>query len=212
MDTPLDLDSIDTVLATTRSVRRKLDFERPVSPALIRECINLATQAPTGAVAGESWRFMVVVDAQRKRALADLYGEVLEEFVVQRGLEVKPTQRALVARLHQIPAMILVCVDAPPPEPHVAAQVAFYGSILPAAWSLMLALRARRIGSTWTTLLSSRQQAVADILGMPHPAVSTVMLPVGHMQGAKLRKADRLDAAEVTYWDEWGNLQAPVDP
>ncbi|MEQ9002947.1 MAG: nitroreductase family protein, partial [Pseudomonadales bacterium] len=157
---PIDLDSVDTVLATARSVRRKLDFERPVERQVILDCIDIATQAPTG-LGGESWRFLVVTDGARKQALADLYGAVLDDLARSRGLEVKPTQRALVERLHEIPAMILVCTTAAVPGEGVAGQVAYYGSILPAAWSLMLALRARGLGATWTSLLSSRQQEVA---------------------------------------------------
>ncbi|HEY5646854.1 MAG TPA: nitroreductase family protein [Pseudomonadales bacterium] len=201
--TMIDLDSVDTVLATARSVRRKLDFERPVPKQLLLECIDLATQAPTG-LGGESWRFLVVTDPEKKRALAGVYGAVLDELAGARGLEVKPTQRALVRRLHEIPAMILVCTVAEQPGVEIARQVAFYGSVLPAAWSLMLALRARGLGATWTTLLSSRQQEVSAILGIPRSVVNTVMLPVGYTKGATLRRAERLAAEQVTFWDRWG--------
>ncbi len=71
----------------------------------------------------------------------------------------------------------------------------------------MLALRTRNLGSTWTSLLSSRQAEVAGILKIPSEVVQTVMLPVGYMKGAKLRKANRLDAHEVTFWNQWGNEQ-----
>ena len=202
----IDLDSVDTVLATARSVRRKLDFERPVPRQVILDCINIATQAPTG-LGGESWRFLVVTEAQRKQALATLYGLVLEELATARGVEIKPTQRALVERLHEIPAMILVCTTADGPSEEIAGQVAYYGSVLPAAWSLMLALRARQLGSTWTTLLSSRQQEVAEILAIPTSVVNTVMFPVAYTKGATLRRAERLEAREVTFWDDWGSKE-----
>ncbi len=200
----LDLASVDAVLSTARSVRRKLDFDRAVEPETIFECVNIATQAPTG-LGGESWRFLVVTEPDRKRQLADLYRAVLTDLARQRGIEVKATQQALVDRLHEIPAMIFVCTTAEKPGAEIAGQVAYYGSILPAAWSLMLALRARNLGATWTTLLASRQQEVAAILGMPDGVVQTVMLPVAYTKGAKLRKADRLDATHVTYWETWGN-------
>jgi hypothetical protein len=54
--------------------------------------------------------------------------------------------------MHDFPLLILVCIEGRPEALSVAQQVAFYGSVLPAAWSLMLALRARGLGSTWTTL------------------------------------------------------------
>ena len=204
MNEPLHLASVDAVLSTARSVRRKLDFDRAVEPEAIYECVNIATQAPTG-LGGESWRFMVVTDADKKRRLAALYKEVLTDLARQRGIEVKATQQALVDKLHEIPAMIFVCTTAERPGQEVAGQVAYYGSILPAAWSLMLALRARNLGATWTTLLSSRQREVAAILDMPDGVTQTVMLPVAYTKGAKLRKADRLDATQVTFWDTWGN-------
>lgn len=199
----IHLDSVDTVLATARSVRRRLDFEREVPRQVIVDCIDLATQAPTG-VGGESWRFVIVQDADRKRALSALYREVLDELADVRGVPIKATQRALADRLEDIPAMIFVCSVAATPSPEIARQVAYYGSILPAAWSLMLALRARGLGATWTTLLSSRQREVAGILEMPESAVNTVMLPVGYTKGAKLAPAARQPAREVTYWDAWG--------
>ena len=134
----IDLSSVDTVLATARSVRRRLDFEREVPAEVILDCIDIATQAPTG-LGGESWRFVVVTEQARKQALSTLYGDVLDELATARGVPIKTTQRALVDRLHEIPAMILVCTVAEGPSEEIAGQVAYYGSILPAAWSLMLA-------------------------------------------------------------------------
>lgn len=199
----IDLGSVDTVLATARSVRRKLDFARPVPREVILECIEIAIQAPTG-LGGESWRFLVVEAPMKKQAIARIYGAVLDELAQSRGVEIKPTQRALVDRLHEIPVMILVCTVADGPSEEIAGQVAYYGSILPAAWSLMLALRARDLGATWTTLLSSRQREVADVLDIPESVVNTVMLPVGYTKGAVLKRADRLAARQVTFFDRWG--------
>lgn len=199
----IDVASVDTVLATARSVRRRLDFERPVPREVILECIDVATQAPTG-LGGESWRFVVVTAPDKKQAIAAIYAEVLDELARARGVDVKPTQKALVARLHEIPAMILVCSIADGPSTEIAGQVAYYGSVLPAAWSLMLALRARDLGTTWTTLLASRQAEVAEILGIPDSVVITVMLPVGYTKDARLKRADRLAAETVTFWDGWG--------
>lgn len=202
----LDIESVDHVLSTARSVRRKLDFSRPVEPEVLFECINVCTQAPTG-IGGESWRFMVVTDSDKKLRLANVYRTVITDLQQARRLEIKPTQQALMDRLHEIPAMIFVCSIGVPPGPEIPAQVGFYGSVLPSAWSLMLSLRARNLGSTWTSLLASRQAEVGAILEVPEGVVQTVMLPVGYMKGAKLRKADRMDARKVTYWNQWGNDQ-----
>lgn len=199
----LDLASIDLVLSTTRSVRRNLDFEREIDPALIMECIDLATRAPTG-IPGQNWRFVLVADAAQKARLAALYESTLYEYVERRGISLKATQKALVARLHEMPLLICVCAIGEPPGDAAGEQVAFYGSILPAAWSLMLALRARGLGATWTTLLSARQQEVREILAMPSDAMLTVMLPVAHMRGARLSPAERLSASEVCFRNAWG--------
>ncbi len=198
----IDLASVDEVLGTARSVRRKLDFDRPIPQDVLYDCINLATQAPIG-LGGENWRFLVIDDPAQKLAIATIYRAVLEDLQQQRGLTLKPTQHALADRLHEMPAMVLVCVGGKP-EPELAGQVAFYGSILPAAWSLMLALRARGIGCTWTSLLSSQQEAVAKVLQIPEGVTQTVMLPIGYCKGAKLRKAARLPAQQVTFWNRWG--------
>ncbi len=207
-DLPLDIASVDQVLSTARSVRRKLDFDRPVEPEVLFDCINVSTQAPTG-LGGENWRFMVVTDPARKTQIADVYRSVLADLQRARGLEIKSTQRSLADRLHEIPALIFVCAIGEPPADEVAGQVAFYGSILPSAWSLMLALRARSLGATWTTLLSSRQEDVSRILEVPDGVTQTVMLPVAYTKGAKMRRAERLDAREVTFWNAWGNQKHP---
>lgn len=199
----LHLPSIDWVLSTARSIRRNLDFERPIEMEVLLDCIDIAAQAPTGA-AGENWRFVVVTDPASKAQLSSLYASVLNEFAALRGIQIKATQKALVSRLHEIPAMIFVCATTPPPGAEVSQQIGYYGSLLPAAWSLMLALRARHIGATWTSLLAARQQQVADILAMPTGCMHLVMLPVGYMKGVTLKKAERQKAAEITFVNRWG--------
>ena len=199
----MDLAAFDEILSTARSVRRKLDFERPIPRQVLFDCIDVAVQAPTG-LAGENWRFVVVDAPAQKAQIAKVYADVLINIMRQRNMEMKPTHKALIERMHEIPAMIFVCVDGEPLDEAPSSQVAFYGSILPAAWSLMLALRARDIGTTWTSLLSSRQQEIGDILKLPKGCVQTVMLPVGYTKGAKLKRAERLPAQQVTYFNSWG--------
>ena len=201
----IDVDQVDEVLSTARSVRKNLDFDRPVNRQVLLDCIDVAVQAPVG-LGGENWRFVVVEDARPKQDIAQLYREILQRIFKERGMEMKPTHRALSDRLHEIPAMIFVCVDGVPPDEAPASQIGFYGSILPAAWSLMLALRARNLGTTWTSLLSTHQEEVARILGMPEGTLITVMFPVAHLKGATLRRADRVAAAQVTFWNRWGEL------
>jgi nitroreductase len=209
----VDLESIDLVLGTTRSVRRKLDFERPIAPETIEECIALATQAPTGRNT-QGWRFLVLTEPDRKRAVADLYRRAFAHYSAQRAAELaseppRPTYQLLADRMHELPVLILVCVEGRPEALSVAQQVAFYGSVLPAAWSLMLALRARGLGSTWTTLHLVHEEEAARLLGIPEGVTQTVLLPVAYMRDAVLRRADRLAPREVTYWNAWGQKRSP---
>jgi nitroreductase len=207
-----DLASVDLALTTTRSVRRRIDWERPIPREVIERCIDIATQAPTGLDL-EAWRFLVVTEPERKRGLADLYrsafdelGRLRAEHAENTGTEpprVRPVLRELADRLHEMPALILVCMLGRPDD-SIARQVGFYGSILPAAWSLMVALRARGIGSTWTSLHLLHEGATARLLGIPDGVTQTVLLPVGYMRDAKLRPAARKPAGEVTYWESWG--------
>lgn len=203
MDHPMSLDNFDNVLKTTRSVRRKLNFDRAISLHTIEECIDIATQAPIG-LSGENWRFIVVTDAALKCQLARIYCEAVETLVTERNIELKATQRALMDRLHEMPCIILVCAIGLPGN-SVAQQTAFYGSILPAAWSLMLALRARNIGTTWTSLLSSKQTEVAKVLDIPPDVTQTIMLPMAYTKDAVMKVADRLAARRVMYMNQWGN-------
>ncbi len=199
----MDLESVDQILKTARSVRRKLDFDREVPLRVIEECIDVAIQAPV-ALSGENWRFLVVTDEKRKAELAEIYCQVLIEITTERGVDLKPSHLALMERLHEIPCMIFVCAIGSPGE-IMSHQIAFYGSVLPAAWSLMLAMRARDIGTTWTTLLSSRQEQVGDVLGIPREVSQIVMFPAAYTKGAVMRVADRLPANQVTFLNRWGD-------
>jgi len=208
-----DLESVDIALTTTRSVRRRIDWERPVPREVIERCIDIATQAPTGLNL-EAWRFLVITDPAQKLGVAELYresfaqmAEMRAEYARQTGTEPPPLRkvhRDLAERLHEMPVLILVCMQGRPDE-SLARQVGFYGSVLPAAWSLMVALRARQLGSTWTSLHLVNEREAAALLGIPEDVTQTVLLPVGYMRDAVLAPAPRKGAREVTYWNRWGN-------
>ncbi|MFK7896253.1 MAG: nitroreductase family protein [Myxococcota bacterium] len=208
-------DDFFEVVRTTRSVRKRLDFDRAIAPELIEECIEAAVQAPTG-LNREAWRFVVITEEAAKLRIAELYragfdaltarfqGELPEG--VSRGdlPSEKPTYQGLAENLHKMPALILVCSEGRPDPVNQAMQVAFYGSVMPAAWSLMLALRARGLGATWTTLLVTEEENVAEALGIPRDVTQTILLPVAYTKGAVLRPAKRKGAKEVTFWNRWG--------
>lgn len=206
------------VARTTRSVRRRLDFDRTVEPEVIERCIDAAVQAPTG-LNREAWRFLVLTEDEPKARVAELYRATMdglaerfreqlpklaaegEEKVVLPGD--RPTYRGLADNMHRMPALILVCSQGRAETMDPAMQVAFYGSVLPAAWSLMLALRASGLGTTWTTLLVAEERRVARLLGIPDDVSQTILLPVAYTKDAVLKPAKRKSAGEVTYWNRW---------
>ena len=218
-------EAVDHVLRTTRSVRRRLDFERPIERRVLEECIDIAVQAPTG-LNREAWRFLVITEPERKIQLAEIYRGIFDRFAAEIGEEgragaarpderaapsaserprpLRPAYRALADRLHELPALILVCSLGRPPVDEPSTQVAFYASVLPAAWSLMLALRARGLGTTWTTLMLVESEATAELLGIPDDVTQTVLLPVAYTKDATLRPAQRNPAADITFWNRWG--------
>ena len=176
------------------------------SVRFLPKCWRNASRSPLKPPRGrnaENWRFLIVTDETKKAAIGDLYLRALARLVESRRLEAKATQQALADRLHEMPALILVCAVGRPPA-EVSGQVGFYGSILPAAWSLMLALRARGLGTTWTSLHTLFAPEVAEVLGIPDDVTQTILLPVGYMKDAVLRPAERQPPHEVTYWNTWG--------
>ena len=64
----------EELLTTTRSVRRRLDFERPVPRELLLECLRIAVQAPTGSNR-QGWQWVFVTDAVKKKRIGELYQE-----------------------------------------------------------------------------------------------------------------------------------------
>ena len=86
----------------------------------------------------------------------------------------------------------------------VVAQASIYGSILPAAWSFMLAARARGLGSAWTTLHLVREREVAKLLGIPDAVTQTALLPVAYFKGKDFQRARRIPSRELTSWNSWG--------
>src|ERR1700749_893490 len=151
--------SADEVLTTTRSVRKRLDLERPVPREILTECLEIALQAPTGSNA-QGWQWMFVDDPDKKKALADIYrtnatpylgrsrpdhGDIRDE---QRPRVVSSSQY-LNEHLHEVPVMLIPCIEGRGDNLPSGVSASFWGSLLPAAWSFMLALRARGLGAAW---------------------------------------------------------------
>ena len=214
----IDLAAADKLLTTTRSVRKRLDLDRPVPRELVQECIDVALQAPTGTNA-QNWAFVVVTDADKRKAIADYYrqgGEKLSgsgypppladgdprEHVMPKVME---SAMYLAGILERVPVFVIPCVQGRVEKvPMVLAQASTYGGILPAAWSFMLAARARGLGTAWTTIHLFFEREVSELLGIPAEWTQTALFPVAYYTGDDFKPAHRLPAAGVTHWDAWG--------
>jgi nitroreductase len=203
----MDLTTVDHLLSTTRSVRKRLDFSRPVPRDRVLECLRLAIQAPTGTNA-QRWRWIVVTDADTRAALAELYrnrpgseppsNEPTVEPTAQQK-RVMDSARYLVEHMHEVPVLVVPCTaDA-------GGAAGWAPSIYPAVWSFMLALRSRGLGSCITTGHLFRKDEAAQLLGIPDGFVQSCLVPVAYYIGDDFKPAVRRPVEEITYWDRWGN-------
>jgi nitroreductase len=209
-----DLKMTDELLATTRAVRKRLDFDRPVPRAVIEECLELAIQAPT-ASNSQTWRWMVVDDSAKKKAIADLYRETSNQYLSrsaerakERGeaqtIRVYDSAEFLAQNLERAPVFVIPCVQGRPPEGSpVLNIVSAMGSIFPAVWSFQLALRARGLGSALTTLHLVHEKEAAAILGIPENVMQVALLPVGYTKGTDFKRAERPPVSTITHWNQW---------
>jgi nitroreductase len=208
----MDLKTVDELLTTTRAVRKRLDFDRPVPPEVIEECIALAIQAPTGSNS-QGWRWLVVTDDAHKKVIADAYrrgwatayggreagGD--ESSQMERVLD---SAQYLVDNLERVPLFVIPCILGRLPEGVPSGMGAgFWASIYPAVWSFQLALRSRGFGSALTTLHLFHELEVAEALGIPDTVTQAALLPVAYTKGTEFKPAKRRPATEVTFWDEW---------
>lgn len=215
----LDL-TADQVLSTTRAVRKRLDFDRPVDMSLIRECLALALQAPSGSNA-QGWQFMVVSDRDKIKTIAGYYQSAFAEYEAgpfqptaqhQDAPEMATTQarvlnsaQYLAANLHRIPALLIPCMQGRPDVAGIpaGALAGMYGSIIPATWSFMLAARERGLGTCWTTLHLDHEQAVAELLGIPDDYTQIALIPIAHTLGTDFKPAPRKSLDAVLHVDQW---------
>ena len=210
----------DDVLTSTRAVRRRLDFERPVEPALVRECLEIALQAPTGGN-NQDWHFVVVTDPQTRRALADIFRKGAGVYA-QLPKRTRPPRRSLTdderaargrvmssagylfEHLQDVPVLVVACIDGRFDGAPLVEQSTVFGSILPAVWSFMLAARARGLGTAFTTVHTAAEADAAEVLGIPYDEVTQVaLIPVAHTIGDPFKPAVRRAVDEVAHFERW---------
>ncbi len=219
---------LDELLTTTRAIRKRLDFSRPIDRKIIDECLEIAVQAPTPSNL-QNWHFVVVTEPNKKKALADLYrrgrelylslpssepGMTYGEWAVSAPArqKVEESARYLNQRFEEAPVLFIPCItgrtDTPlnPDDtvPPILTQSAQWGSIAPAAWNFMLAARARGLGTCWTSLHLYFEREAAEIIGIPYDKVMQIcLMPVAYTIGVDFKAAPRVPMTEVVHWNTW---------
>lgn len=208
-----DLEQTDELLSTTRAVRRRLDFDRDVPDDLLMRCIELAEQAPSGGdIASRRW--IVIRDPDTKARVAELYraaggSGIIGTAEARRGAG-HPKERVvesaahLAANLERVPVLVLATVWG---VHDGSGKPGLFDSVIQAAWSFCLALRARGLGSAWTTLHLSKAKEFAELLGIPDGVTQIVLLPVAWTIGTDFNPASRRPASEIVWFDRWGFTQ-----
>jgi nitroreductase len=205
----------EELLTTTRSVRKRLDLSRPVPIDLVRQALTTALQAPSGSNR-QTWEWLVVTDADQRARIGAVYEKACSSYLASSGAagklfaddpeRAKVQQRVhdsvayLAERMGDVPVLVLPCVRAKLPAGN---QAGLWGSILPAAWSYMLAARALGLGTAWTTLHLSYEQEVADILGLPSNVHQAALIPTAYYTGDTFKQAPRQPLDEVLHLDRW---------
>lgn len=208
-----DTSVTDRLLSTTRAVRKRLDLERPVEESVILDCLRLAIQAPTGSNA-QGWRWVVVTDPEKRSELARMYAEGGAGYLKAAAGQEKDdqTRRVYESALHlteildRVPVHVIPCIEGRADNAPNIVSASAYGSIIPAAWNFMLALRSRGLGSAWTTLHLFKEKDAAELLGIPYDKVTQVaLIPVAYTVGQDFKPAKRPPVEGITYWDSWGS-------
>lgn len=217
MSAVLDL-SPDELLTTTRAVRRRLDLDRPVAPALIRECLQIAVQAPSGGNA-QIWRWVVVTDPDLRGQIGELYrrafaayrdssryaGRLFADDADRARVQQRVAGSAdyLAEHMGRVPVLIIPCMQVAEGRFGEGSQAGAWGSLHPAVWNYMLAARARGLGTAWTSLHLAYEREVAELLGIPSDVRQGALIPTAHTIGTDFRPAKRAPLDEVVHWDRW---------
>jgi nitroreductase len=207
----------DQLLTTTRTVRKRLDLSRPVPLALVRECLEMALQAPSGSNQ-QSWHWMVVTDPGQRAAVGEIYRQQVVRYADSPRFagrlfadrpERAPVQHRigesvlwLGEKMRDVPVLVIPCIRTGGPLEAVN-QAGLWGSLLPAAWSYCLAARARGLGTAWTSLHLGREAEVAEILGIPDGVHQGALIPTAYYTGEVFRPAPREPLDTVLHVDRW---------
>jgi nitroreductase len=206
----------EELLTTTRSVRQRLDLERPVPSELVLECIQTAVQAPTGGNR-QGWQWLIVTDAEKRSFIGERYRTAWYAYNSSSRAEyaaddprrdqlprVVRSARYLADHMGEVPVHVIACIEGRVDGSNASAMAGLYGSIVPAVWSFMLAARLHGLGTAYTTLHINSEQEIAELLGIPYLRYTqAALLPVAYYTGEGFRAAERLDLESIVHWDSW---------
>lgn len=206
----------DELLTTTRSVRKRLDLTRPVPLELIRECLEVALQAPS-ASNRQGWQWMVITDESVRQVIGDYYRQAVESYLKSPRSAAAlfaddPARNAVQRRvggsvaylgehMGDVPILVIPCISAP--NLRAGGQAGLWGSLLPAAWSYMLAARARGLGTAWTTLHMRYEKEISELLGIPADIRHGVLIPTAYYIGDTFKPAPRQPLDAVLHINTW---------
>jgi nitroreductase len=206
---PGAVDAVDAALTTTRAVRKRLDLEREVSEELILACVDIAEQAPSGGNVG-SRRWIVVRDPAVKAQLAEVYMASAGRWMAKTrdqlagsGTDQERTMASaayLAEHLAEVPAIVIPTIIG---RHDSSGRPGLFDSVIQAAWSFCVAMRARGLGTAWVTALFADEPAVKELLGIPEHMTEIVMLPVAWTKGTDFQLAARNPARTITYFDRF---------
>lgn len=207
----------DELLTTTRSVRRRLDLDRPVPLEVVRACLEVAVQAPSGSNT-QGWHWLVVTDPGRRERIGAYYRDAFAryrsspDYAGRLGTGSAPRRETqqrvagsaehLAEVLGRVPVHVIACIEARAELP-AANQAGLWGSLLPAAWSFQLAARARGLGTAWTTLHLRYEREIGELLGIPPHVRQGVLLPTAYYTGVTFRPAAREPVDSVLHVNGW---------
>jgi nitroreductase len=200
----------DELLSTTRAVRKRLDLARPVEREVLEDCLRLAQQAPTAGYS-QNWHFVVVTDAEKRAAIAEYWRQVAYPYLERGGgpregqmLRIGEAVVHLAEHLHEVPVHVIPCVHGRYEGKANALVASRFASIIPAAWSFMLAARSRGLGTVWTTFHLLYEREVADVLDIPYDEVTQVaLIPVAYSIGTDFKPGRRKPLESMVHWDSW---------
>ena len=210
----------DELLSTTRAVRKRLDFSRPVGDDVIRECVELAMQSPSGSNS-MTMQFIVVRDEAKRKAFGDIYKQCYGIYSSLDGVYIRSIDKGeasanaqqqrsadsadfLGEHMGDAPALVIPCTYGRLDNAPAMMSASLGANVMPAMWSFMLAARARGLGTCWTTVHLMMEEAAAEVLGIPFGEVQQICLsPLAYTQGTDFKPAARPPADSIIHWDQW---------